>query len=273
MNIKLVAITHAGTSQSRMQNLKVQQERVKPLNLELFLGCNLESRNFQEFYDLKSSEPTVKCLLYNTICVLHYFLQNAELDYLVITEDDIIFSENFSEKLQETINVWTSHDLDPSYILRIGFLPLVNTFGEWPTRDALYANTSFGSKVFFNLKQRALGAQAVVYSKEGARIFMKTFVDPFNELKSVHDLKYSNIVKHVGESKINPVYKVSSWSHFGPQYVPATDHLLNLESLNQAVLVDPIVIESEEGQTSSSCGSMKSVNIWAPLVQRGFVFK
>jgi hypothetical protein len=140
--------------------------------------------------------------------------------------------------------------------MRIGFLPLVNKCGEWPTKDAMYTNTTFGSKVYFNLKQRALGAQGIMYSKEGARIFLETFVGHNNFCS----IKYSTIIKNVERSKVNPVYGIQRWSAWGPKKVPATDHLLNLEALGQSVVVPPLIIESIEGQNSSSCGSIKSCN-------------
>jgi GR25 family glycosyltransferase involved in LPS biosynthesis len=278
MDVRIVAITHSKTSNARLLNLKVQQERVKPYDLEIYNGINITSKEFKEFYDVECNDPGVKCLMYNTIQVLHQFLidhQSTTTKYLIIVEDDVVFTQDFATKLQEVLDIWTTTSgllETPSNILRIGFLPLVNKCGEWPIKDAMYAHTPFGSKLYFNLKQRCLGAQGVVYSKEGARIFLETFGGSNVGSNVGNSIKYSSIIEHVEKSKVNPVYGITRWSAWGPLKVPATDHLLNLESLGQAIVIPPLVIESQEGQNSSSCGSMKSVFIWAPLVEKGFVF-
>jgi GR25 family glycosyltransferase involved in LPS biosynthesis len=252
------------------------------LNLEIYTGVNIASKEFQDFYDVQCDDPGVKCLMYNTIQVLLQFLESHkaeshEAEYLIIVEDDVVFTNDFSFKLHELLDSWTTTNalLDQqSHIMRIGFLPLVNKCGEWPTNNAIFVNTTFGSKLYFNLKQRALGAQGILYSKEGARIFLETFVGSAGQPGSSGSggLKYSTVINQVERSKVNPVYGIQRWSAWGPQKVPATDHLLNLESLGQSIVVPPLIIESLEGQNSSSCGSIKSARIWAPLVERGYVF-
>lgn len=267
-SIKLVAITHKGTSESRLKTLQEQQEHVWPLKLEVYTGINIHSKEFKYFYDRPCDDPPVKCLMYNTIQILYSFLENQE-NYLILVEDDVIFVKNFYKRIQHAISIWQMSDVQPSYILRIGFLPLVNKCGEWPIQGAksIYDIDS-DSTLFFDIQQRVLGAQAIVYSKAGARIFLETFTGSFIP----RSLKYSTIIEHVSESKVNPAYGITRWDSWGPEKVPATDHLLNLEILRQAILINPLVIESEEGQTSSTCGSIPSKTIWAPLVQKGFIF-
>jgi hypothetical protein len=109
--------------------------------------------------------------------------------------------------------------------------------------------------------------------KEGARIFLETFAGLKGFLGPFLNLKYSDIIEYVGSSKVPWFYGISTWNQWSYQKVPATDHLLNLEVLDQALVIDPLVIESEEGQSSSSCASMQSKSIWAPLVDQGFIFK
>lgn len=264
MSIKVVAITHPGTSETRLQNLK--QANIHPLNLEIYNGVGINAKEFQYFYNVPCDDPSVKCLLYNTVQVLYNFLQSTD-EFLLVVEDDVIFVNDFYTRLQKCISIWKL--VQPSYILRIGLLPLVNAFGEWPIKDAQCIPVDNYSSLYYNIKQRVVGAQGIVYSKAGARIFLETYTGSFLP-KSI---RYSTIIEHVGRSKVPFAYGIDRWDYYGHQKVPATDHLLNLEILHQALIINPLVIESEEGQTSSSCASIPSQQIWAPLIEQGFTFK
>jgi len=221
------------------------------------------------------------------------------------------FAERFTKALNAWTS--TAAKTRPSHVLRIGFLPNVcrsNSvescpFGLlWPkstfsvstilnaqnsapictnssapigtknsdaqvNANLLYGVSQSQDRVHFRIQYKCIGAQAIVYSREGAKLFLRMCTKNCE----IANLRYDALLSNILELPMHESYQTPFWKDFSKQYVPATDHLLNTECLNQALVLPPLVVESKEGRTSSQCNSMSSKSIWSLAVQQGFSFE
>ena len=285
-SVSLKAIVTRKTSQTRLKSLANQNWG--PLNLQFMPnGLCPESPEFQAIMkDQPLQEPKdgVKCLLLNTLeCLLEFVHGGPEKQFLLLLEDDAIVCRNFYPRLEAAMQCWL--EVYISVVLRVGYLPIwYDTVNDknlvWPSGQ-LVIRTGFQQAkekqdmVHFELQQKCIGNQGTLYSRKGAITFLQNLGIDFQTRKSIfkEPFSYGTLSQASQKLALKTCYGFESWSQFGATYVAPIDHLLDTPNLHCASIVEPLIIESEEGRTSSQCESMQSERIWRNAVNQGWSFE